>query len=352
MSLRRKWLIVTTASLAGIVGSLFLATPRQPRYQGRSLSSWLGDLSNPNFETQRVVRAAIQAMGPATVPFLTNSLAQRDSISLRLYRKNLVPRRMAAWTHRLVKWQTPVMESRSAAVALQSLGPQASNAIPALVAALRDPSWTVTQAAVQALGAMGSNAAPALGERLTNAGVNEMPWVLQAVGALGTNAAPMAPRLAEMTIADSGGATANLAGYALARIGQEAISAITNLLSTTNTAAQLRLLNSLRQMGTQALAATNQLFSLMHHTNPAVRAHARYVLGGAYASKDVVTPYWVEGLRDPDSTNVEVSLRYLTVYPANVLAYNREIAELARHPTNSIAALASNALTTFQAWPK
>jgi hypothetical protein len=353
MSRRKKWLIAAALCLLGLLACLFFAAPRQPHYQGRSLSSWLADLSSSHYETQRVARAAIQAMGPEAVPYLTNSLAQRDSISLRAYRRNIIPRRVATWSHRYFKWQTPVMESRSAALALQTLGPQATNAIPALMAALQDPSWMVTQAAATALGAMGSNAVPALGERLTNGTSGELPWVLQAIALTGTNAAALAPKLAEMTTAQPGaGAIAESAAYALARIGAGAIAAITNGLLTTNVATQLRLLNALRQIGPPAIAATNQLFELTQSVNPTIRLNARYVMGATYAPRELTAKYWAAGLRDSDSTNVEVSLRFLTVYPANVRAYNREIAELARHPTNSIALMASNALTTFRAWPK
>jgi hypothetical protein len=221
-----------------------------------------------------------------------------------------------------------------------------------LVAALQDPSWTVTQAATVALGAMGTNAVPALGERLRNARASELAWVLQAVAALGTNAASLAPELAEMAVTATPG-TADQAAYALARAGAKSVGAVTNYLSlTTNAPAQIRLLNVLRQIGEPALPATNQLFELTHSANAIVRLNARYALAATFAPRDLVAPQWLAGLHDPDATNVETCLRYLTIYPSNVRKYNREIAELAHHPTNSIAALASNALTIFRAWPE
>jgi hypothetical protein len=61
---------------------------------------------------------------------------------------------------------------------------------------------------------------------------------------------------------------------------------------------------------------------------------------------------WLAGLHDPDARNVELSLRFLTMFPTNVRTFNREIALLATHPTNSIRQMASNALTMFNAWPK
>jgi hypothetical protein len=351
MKARTKWMIVAGGSLLGMVLCIFLATPRQPRYQGRALDEWLADLSNPHFETQRVARAAIQAMGPAAVPFLTNSLAQRDSMTIRFYRKNFLPRRLTQWTHKVVKWQTPMMESRNAAIGLQVLGPEGSNAIPALVAALQDPSWTVTQAAAVALGAMGTNAVPTLRDRLKRAKPTEMPWALQAVTALGTNASPLAPQVAEI-FGEHDSGLANIASISLIRIGPEAVPVVTNFLSSTNVALQIRTLNLLAQLGGAALVATNEFFTLMQSSNPAVRLSARQALAATIPPRELATPFWLEGLRDSDPTNVEASLRFLTIYPSNVLAYNREIASLAVHSNNSIASMASNALTRFRAWPK
>jgi HEAT repeat protein len=351
MKRRTKWLIVCALSLLGMVASIFLATPRQPRYQGRSLDDWLVDVSHPHYETQRVARAAIQAMGPEAVPFLTNALAQREALSTKIYRKNFIPRRLATWARRFVKWQTPMMESRSAAVALQFLGPQATNAIPALIAALQDPNWAVAQSAAVALAAVGTNAVPALGERLDQADVEELRWALQAVAALGTNAAPLVPQLARLAVSTNNGRPGD-AAYGLARIGEPAVHSIIEMLSTTNVEVQVRLLTTLQQIGPTSVTATNEIFKLMRSPNPTVRLHARYAYAATIPARDVEVPHWLEGLRDPDSTNVLVSLQYLSRHPAAVHAHNREIAGLLNHPTNSIAIAASNALTTWRAWPK
>lgn len=350
MSRRAKWLLVSALSLAAIAVSIWLAAPREPRYSGRPLSDWLSDLSNPHYETQRVARAAIHAMGPAAVPFLTNSLAQRNAISIRAYRKNLIPRRLAAWTHRVVKWHTPMMESRSAAIALQALGADATNAIPSLVAALQDPSWAVTMAAATALGSMGSNAVPALADRLTNGSPQEIPWVLQAVVALGTNAVLLAPQLAK--IIETNNSWADYASLCLTQIGAPAVPLVTPVLHGTNDATILRGLNMLVQIGIPSIAATNEFFALMHHNNPLIRLRARHALASTLPPRELAAPHWLEGLHDPDSTNVLTSLQYLTAFPMNVRTYNREIAELTSHPTNAIAATASNTLTIFRSWPK
>ena len=193
MKTRTKWFVVAGISVVGMIACLYFSGTPQPEYQGRKLDDWLADLANQNFQTQMLARAAIREMGPAAVPFLTNSLAQREALSIRIHRKGIVPRPLVNWVKKVVKWQTPAMESRNAALGLEALGTQATNAIPGLVAALSDPSFTVASSAAVALGAMGTNAAPAMAARLPFAGPQEQFWMLHAVRSMGTNAAAVNP---------------------------------------------------------------------------------------------------------------------------------------------------------------
>lgn len=352
MKRRTKWLIVSAISLGGIVAVLILSSPQQPAYQGRYLDEWLADLANPNYSTQQLARAAIREMGPKAVPFLTNSLAQRDSLAVRAKRENLVPRRVLNWARKAMKWRSPMLESRNAAVALQALGDDATNAIPALTAALADPSPIIAQASAGALGSMSSAAVPALRERLRSADANEKPWVLQAVSALGTNAAPLAPEVGRILENAPDAGIAGLAQMALARIGPEALPTIENLVQNTNREIRLRGLSALANLGQPALAATNILFELSRNEDAEIRLRARQAFGATLPPRDLGLPLWVEGLRDPDPKNVELSLRFLTIHPASVRQFSNDIVTLASHPTNSIRDVASNALTRFRAWPQ
>src|SRR5687768_18622615 len=107
MRRRTKWMILSATCLVGMVVCLFLATPPQPKYQGRPLDAWLTDLASPDYKTQQLARVAIREMGPAAVPFLTNSLAQRNALTIRLKGKNFLPRRVLNWGRKVVKWQSP-----------------------------------------------------------------------------------------------------------------------------------------------------------------------------------------------------------------------------------------------------
>lgn len=352
MKRRTKWLIVSAISLGGIVAALIVFVPRQPSYQGRDLDAWLADLGSPDYRTQQLARAAIREMGPAAVPFLTNSFAQRDSIAVRAKREGLIPRGVVNWARKIVPWQSPMIESRNAAVALQELGHDATNAIPPLIAALSDPSPIVAHAAATALGSMGPAAVPALRERFEVAGSGELPWVLQAISALGTNAAALAPDLGRVLENPGNPAMAGWAQLALARIGPEAVPVIREALQKTNRQVRLQGLSALVNIGAPAIAATNILFELTRSEDADIRLSARQALGATLPPREVGLPVWVEGLRDPDVRNVETSLRFLTIHPASVRQYSDEVAALASHPTNSIREIASNALTRFHAWPK
>lgn len=352
MKRRTKWLAVSAISLSGMIACLYFSGPRQPSYQGRYLDEWLADLASPHFKSQQLARAAIRAMGPATVPFLTNSLDQRKALSIRAKGKSILPQRFVNWGRKVVKWQSPMIESRNAASALQSLGQNAANAIPALVAALSDPSPVIAQAAAVALGSMESAAVPALRERLRAAGPNELPWVLHAVIALGTNAAPLAPELGMILENPPNAALGDWAVMACARIGPDAIAVVERAFENTNRDVILRGLSVLSQIGAPGIAATNVLFQLSRSEDSEIRLRARQAFGAANPAREVALPIWLEGLRDSDSRNIEVSLWFLTIYPTNVRAFNCEIAALASHPTNSIREIASNALTRLRAWPE
>ncbi|HUS35885.1 MAG TPA: hypothetical protein VM680_11090 [Verrucomicrobiae bacterium] len=352
MKRRTKWLTVSAIGLGVVVAYFIISGPRQPTYQQRDLDAWLADLTSSNYQTQQLARAAIREMGPRAVPFLTNSLAQRDSLAIRAKRQNLVPRRIVNWARKVVKWRSPMIESRNAAVALQALGQDATNAIPALIVALSDPSPIIAQAAAVALGSMDAAAVPALRDRLNVAAPNEIPWVLQAVSALGTNAAPLAPELGRILENAPNSGMAGWVEATFAKIGPEAVPAIEKVMQNTNREVVLRGLSALANLGQSGIAATNILFELSRSEDAEIRLRARQAFGATLPPRELGLPVWVAGMRDPYPKNVEVSLRFLAIHPASVRQYSNEIAGLASHPTISIREVASNALTRFHAWPR
>jgi HEAT repeat protein len=243
-----------------------------------------------------------------------------------------------------------VTESQNAARALSLLGTNASAAIPDLVAALGDENFAVTRNAANALASMGTNALGPLRERLPRAQVQEQIAILFTLASMQTNAAPAAPDIAALLESEST-PVADMAAFTLGSLGPDAAPAITNFLTSTNSKILIRALQALAQLGPHGASASNEVVRLIQSPDPALRLHARMAFASTYPPKEFAQPIWVAGLRDPDPHNLEVSLRNLTMYPGNVREFNREIAALTSHPTNIIRVFASNALTTFRAWP-
>lgn len=111
-----------------------LVRPREPLYQGKSLSEWL-ELAIP-LEHRENAQEAIRQMGTNTLPFLRPMLRAHDS---RLKQKLM---ELAA-KQSLIKFSfTPAMLLNcEAALGCQALGPVAEPAIPDLIALLGS-DWT------------------------------------------------------------------------------------------------------------------------------------------------------------------------------------------------------------------
>src|SRR5579871_858490 len=87
VSSRKRVARVATATVALILLLAIVtwrwATPAEPEYQGRTLSSWLRDMNISHradgLVAQNKAEDAIQKMGPAALPYLFEMLTNRDS---------------------------------------------------------------------------------------------------------------------------------------------------------------------------------------------------------------------------------------------------------------------------------
>jgi len=154
----QKWLKRALAVLLPlIVGfALWLLTrPREPEYQGRTLSAWLDDYNRAGTWNVEPASAAIRAMGTNCLPFLLAQI-KRSPSRLTVKVVNLASKQQ------LLKLPFYGMNRyRSASiVALRALGSQAAPLCPELLQLTKDPgaSWWASMSLL----AIGTNSIPFL----------------------------------------------------------------------------------------------------------------------------------------------------------------------------------------------
>lgn len=349
MSRRAKWIIAASLLFASIASVVWL-TPREPKYSGRPLGAWLKDLESPDPKVHTAAEEAIKNLGPDGVFYLTSALQQRDSLTMRIYHNEHFPQ---AWTRKIrqkIQWHRPMSESQNAANALALLGPTATPAIPALVAALCDDSPLVAGAASQALSRIGAPAVPALTEALQKWPRSKTVWVIRAFAGIGPPAAPAAPEIAKFL--DAQVPDGDFASLALSQIGPPAAPFVTNLVNHPNHSVRLRAISYVERLGPAGVFATNILFSLVDDADPRIRRAAFVALWSVRPPIEDSRPIWTRKLDDPDPGLAAMALNHLSFDEIGVHAANQKIAALATNQFAPLATSASNILTMFQAWPK
>src|ERR1051326_4571180 len=152
--MKRSRAMALVAFLALIAVAAFIALqPREPVYQGKRLSEWLNDYQDAAQQDGGVntTMKAVRAMGTNAVPFLRRALHRRDNGLDRGYRR-LWPKLPAWLRDHIFKPRTEAERIRRwAPTFLRALGPAAQPAIPDLVNALEDESWSVRYNAIVVL---------------------------------------------------------------------------------------------------------------------------------------------------------------------------------------------------------
>jgi hypothetical protein len=143
------------------VTAVWAVWPREPSYQGRSLSAWLDALSGEGGEHLQA-EEVVRHLGAKAVPFLKTRLTLADDPSWRL---NLIE---FADQQSLIKIRfVPASVRRfQALVACDALGPMAKDALPTLEKLLYEYPYNLDAALVMA--DIGPEAIASLSKGLTN----------------------------------------------------------------------------------------------------------------------------------------------------------------------------------------
>jgi HEAT repeat protein len=249
MSRRRQ--IILVGILVVIVGgmALYFLQPREPRFQGKALSTWLKDFDRWDGDTNAPVVQAMRAMGTNAVPILANMCLANDSRlkqktsmefekhpKLMKYRFTTAPERWARAGQALgvmgesARGACPIFlealmnndafHRRAALNGFASLGPQAEDCLPAIIGLEHDADRGVRYNLMVALGRIARRpdlCVPVLLRGLESADSGTREFAAQSLGAFGTEAKAAVPALAKAA-ADTNRITARHAAASLNRI--------------------------------------------------------------------------------------------------------------------------------------
>ncbi len=302
MRSRLTLLLAFTLAVTQFPGDVSALQPADPALLG----ALKGRLASPDARVRTEALAAILELGEAARPLhgtvleathdrdltvraaafrvieaMEPSASQLPALLMRLEADNYNERFGAVLTLRklgpLAAEATPLLaemlSSRegmlaiAAAEALESIGPDAAPAVPALLAALDHPR--ASDQAIEALGGIRAvEAVPALTAIATGKREGSSLYALRALARLGPAAAPAAAELATMVREDR---RDDDAMEALVAIGSEAIPHLKELATGSDTRVQRLALEGLGQLGPAASTVVPALIeSYTGHSNPPV----------------------------------------------------------------------------------
>ena len=185
----------------------------------------------------------------------------------------------------------------SAVKALARIGPEAKEAVPALIAALKDKDDGVRSFAAEALGRIGKEAVPALIVALKdqNAGVRNS--AVYTLGRIGPEAKEVVPALIA-ALKDKDDGVRSFAAEALGRIGKEAVPALIAALKDQNAVVRPLATYALGRIGKEAVHA---LIAALKDQDAGRRSSAAEALGEMRPEAKEAAPALIATLKDQDA---------------------------------------------------
>jgi HEAT repeat protein len=302
-----RFVIQSALMAAALAGFAWLVLrPHEPMYHGKPLSYWLQDAYQRGAyqieASNTTAEKAIHELGANSVPYL---------IRLASTRYDSAPRRLLeafAREPNLATLHLPRQEYKlqMSIWGFRLLGPQAKDAVPALIRLLTDKDgWTRMDAAacLARIGPEAESAVPALLAGLQATNINRQAyqnlryWSLFALGEMGSRARSAVPQLETMT-------NDVAARLALIKIRQQPRQPFLEQLKDMSDPETWRqtawLVGSL---GTNAEPAIPLLLDVVAQSNLNFRATALGVLGDIHRQPDLCVPVIIPFLR---STNMNV----------------------------------------------
>ena len=294
-------MLCVAAAIVILVVGIYALRPREPSYQGKSLSDWVDLLYSTN-HTQAM--NSIGAIGPKAIPFLFEKARHEDPAVQRLYRA--IWPKLPAFLRQRLPTPKPVDPNFPGKIgnALMAVGQQE---LPRLIAALEDRDARVRHVAVlgiQYMGAKPDAAVPVLCKLLSDPDDWVRGSALPTLGLMGSKAKPaVSAFIATLRFGTNGHIVGirGTAAWALGEVGPDARMAVPWLrqsLSDTNAPMRLSAAIALWRISqdTNVVSVVIEQFDRNPQNREILRA-----LGEMGPLAKSAVPTLLKLLRDPDS---------------------------------------------------
>lgn len=189
-------------------------------------------------------------------------------------------------------------DRKYAVMALEKLGPEAREAIPALIRTLEDETPDVRWRTVRALGDIGPEAVPALALALGDKDLRIRRYAIWELGKIGPDAVPILTGL----LWDENPEIRRHAVWALGDIGREGVPSLIYALKDEDPDVRWAAAWTLGEIGPKAEEAVPALIQALRDDDPDVRRTSAWALGAIGARREGVVPALIqtlEGDKDP-----------------------------------------------------
>lgn len=224
MSTQRRFPRLTRISglagilICGFIAAVILWLPRIPEFDGRTLSAWVRDLSNPDRAANARAHEFFKSSRDRTVNDLIDMLKTSKATSSQWRPEGFVYRWLPPWAVRRIA--AAKVERAQAVYACSVIGPSAYPALPTLLSFRADPDPFVRSRVAFALGEIRSGpsvSVPALTNLLADSDANVRNNAARSLGIYGPAATTALPALTN-ALSDSDPGVSGIARFALIMI--------------------------------------------------------------------------------------------------------------------------------------
>jgi HEAT repeat protein len=348
----RRILFISMAVIFAAAFAWFVLKPREPSYQGKTLTAWLEEETTNGVEiypeADPAAINAIRQIGTNAIPTLLKLAAVRDTPFRRTLLKaaGMLNEKCGIDLHVNSYYELQALSCRG----FFCLGPQAKPAVPGLIALLHDDDEGVCEVAVYDLGYIGPESLPAVPDLIKEferetADTNESDFAAAwAIGKIGPSAKAAVPVFTE-------GLTNNSLPYrmtcqaALINLHAASITPILEQLKDTTNMTQWHYAKTIAlSCGTNASPAVPLFISALNCTNQRIQSAALSSLGFIRERADISIPAIVPFLASKNDYSRHSALRTLRMFGKAAKPAVPELITCLSDPNILVRKTATNAL--------